>query len=87
MPRTPSTFSRSTEFLMPGIVAAALFVFARQQIRREQERADRLEAQLTQLHGTTADKVIPALVAATQVLEDTQNLLRDLAMRDRGLHP
>jgi len=85
MPRTPSTSSRSTEFLI-GIVAAALFVFARQQIRREQERADRLEAQLTQLHGTTADKVIPALVAATQVLEDTQQLLRDLAMRDRGLH-
>lgn len=65
------------------MVAAALFVFSRGQIKREQDRADRLEAQLTQLHATTADKVIPALVAATQVLEDTQQLIRQLAVRDR----
>jgi len=66
-----------------GLVAAALFLFSRGQIKREQERADRLEAQLTQLHATTAEKVVPALVAATQVLADAQEQLRDLA-RDRG---
>ena len=65
------------------MVAAALFVFSRGQIKREQDRAARLEAQLTQLHATTAERVIPALVAATQVLEDAQRMLHDLA-RDRG---
>lgn len=63
-----------------------LFGFARGQVRREQDRADRLEAQLMQLHGATADKVIPALVAATQVLVETQQMIRDLS-RDRGHNP
>jgi len=56
---------------------------ADEQIARERERADRLEAQLSQLHATTADKVIPALVTAAQVIEDTQALVREMA-RDRG---
>ncbi len=61
-----------------GITTGALFLFARAQIKREQDRSDRLEAQLTQLHAATADKVIPALVSATQVLQDTQYVIREL---------
>jgi len=76
-------FSILSQYGVIGLALLALALFAREQIKREQARADRLETQLMQLHATTADKVVPALVAATQVLADAQEQLRDLA-RDRG---
>jgi len=96
-PAAPSPtdwFSILAQYGVLGIGALGLFLVVRdlmkrdqqradEQVARERERADRLEAQLSRLHETTAEKVIPALVTAAQVIEDTQVLIREM-VRDRG---
>lgn len=76
-----------------GIFAGILVVFARTVFartderaeaawKREVERADRLEAEVTRLNGSIQDKAIPALLAAANAITECTELLRDL-QRDR----
>lgn len=67
-----------------GLVAAGLFVFAKISYKRETERADRLEAEVTRLNNLIINRVIPALTSAAQAVEEATILLRDM-QREREL--
>lgn len=78
-----------------GLFAALLVVFARTAIKRdadrsetaykrEVERADRLEAEVTRLNTSIQEKAIPALLAAATAINECTELLRD-QQRDRRL--
>lgn len=67
--------------LQYGAIGAMLIVlglFARTLIAREQHRSDRLDVEVTRLNNLIADKVIPALVTATSVINDSQQLLQTM---------
>ncbi len=81
----PSSFL--TPFLQYGAVgsvAAAGLWFAYRNNKRTEERADRLETQLSALHQEIRDKIIPALTASTQTNAEVAQVLRDLLLRGRG---
>lgn len=68
-----------------GLVAGGLFIFSKSSYKRETERADRLEAEVTRLNALiierdnmVMDRVIPALTSAVQVVEEATRLLRDM---------
>lgn len=75
-----------------GIIAAVLIFFARGAHQREQQRADRMEAENRRLNEVILDRVIPALTSATRAAEEAAELLsamqreRELAamIRQRG---
>ena len=58
-----------------GIVVALLIPFARMAYKRETDRADRLESEVLRLNQLLQDRVIPALLAATRAVEQSQELL------------
>jgi len=61
-----------------GLVATGLFIFSKSSYKRETDRADRLEAEVTRLNNLIIDRAIPALTAAAQAAEDATRLIRDL---------
>lgn len=72
-----------------GAVALTLGFFARTLIKREQERADRLEveakearlaynAEVSRLNTLIQEKTIPALLTATSAINNSQQLLQSL---------
>lgn len=68
-----------------GFVAAGAIVFGRVSYKREIDRSDRLEAEVTRLNtviierdNMIIDRVIPALTSAVQVVEEATRLLRDM---------
>ncbi len=79
----PNSFA--AVFLQWGVVGVVAFLgllFAYKANQKTEARADRLEAQLSNLHQETRDKIIPALVASTQTNGEVAEVLRDL-LRDR----
>lgn len=74
--------------LASALVAGQLLVL-RYVLTPERDRANRLEAEVARLNETIQDKTIPALVQATQVVSESQVLLRDtqreLERREREL--
>lgn len=60
-----------------GLVAAGLFIFAKGAYKRELDRADRLEAEVTRLNNQMFERVIPLLTSAANSVEDVTELLRD----------
>lgn len=64
-----------------GVVAVVLFSFARQAIKRETERADRMEAEVFRLNNLIQERHIPALIKATEAVESATEALR--STRDR----
>lgn len=52
-----------------GIIAAALFIFAKHAYDREAARADRLEAELKRANAKIVDDVVPALERAAFLVE------------------
>jgi hypothetical protein len=60
-----------------GLFALAGAWFAKKAYDRETSRADRLEAELLKLHGTIADKVIPALESSARAMTEMTHLTRD----------
>ena len=68
-----------------GIFAILLVAFARTSYKRETDRSDRLEAEVSRLNEVIAEKCIPALVTATAALEESAELLRDI-QRERERH-
>lgn len=65
-----------------GIIVAALGPFAYVAYKREAARADRLEVRLDEMHRANTEKIIPALLSATEVIRDTEQLVRDIARRN-----
>ena len=66
-----------------GAILVATLIFAKQSIKREQDRADRQEAEVKRLNDLLVDKTIPALVAATQAIQASQAIVQRLQyMRD-----
>lgn len=65
-----------------GVFAALLIAFARVSYKRETNRSDRLEAEVTRLNTLIVDRVIPALTTAASSVEEATSLLREM-QRDR----
>ena len=61
-----------------GVFSVLLIVFARTSYKRETDRSDRLEAEVLRLNTLLQEKAIPALASATNALEESQALVRDL---------
>ncbi len=61
-----------------GILCAGLIVFARGAYQRERDRADRHEEEIKRLHDTMLDKVVPALTAGTNTIEEAIKVLSSL---------
>lgn len=61
-----------------GIFAVILLVLSKTLIRREQERADRLDAEVNRLNSLIQDKTIPALISATSAIQASQLYLQSL---------
>jgi hypothetical protein len=59
-----------------GVVAAGGIVFARVSYKRETDRSDRLESEVTRLNNLIIERAIPALTSAAQAAEDATRLLR-----------
>ncbi len=68
-----------------GVIAAILIFFARGAHQREQQRADRLEAENRRLNEVILERVIPALTSATRAAEEAAELL-GVMQRERELH-
>jgi hypothetical protein len=56
---------------------AAAQTFAQEAWKRETERADRLEAEVTRLNGYIQNTAIPAVLAGTNVVTEATELLRE----------
>jgi len=79
-----------------GPFLAILIVHTRNSIKREQERADRAEAQVKELNELIRSQLLPTQVEATilykqvaEVLTDAVQIISDIKYRDRdqGLDP
>lgn len=67
-----------------GIFAILLIVFAKTSYKRETDRSDRLDAEVTRLNALIVDRVIPALTTAASSVEEATALLREM-QRDREI--
>jgi hypothetical protein len=81
---TGADLAALTQYGVLGVFAILLIIFARTAYKREVDRADRLEAEVNRLNALLADKAIPGLTLATQVMEESAALMRDL-QREREL--
>ena len=61
-----------------GVIAAIMIEFARRLIRREQERADKLAAEVTRLNDIMITTTVPALVNATSAVTAAHALLQSV---------
>lgn len=61
-----------------GVFAILLIIFARTSYKRETDRSDRLETEITRLNAWIQDKAIPALLSSSRANEDSQDLLREM---------
>jgi hypothetical protein len=64
-----------------GVITALLIWFSRGAHQRERDRADRLEEENKRLNGIILERVIPAVIAATHVAEESAELLREFQWR------
>jgi hypothetical protein len=81
----PVNFGILAQYGLLGFVAAGAIVFGRVSYKREIDRSDRLESEVTRLNtviierdNMIIDRVIPALTSAVQVVEEATRLLRDM---------
>jgi hypothetical protein len=81
----PVNFGILAQYGLLGFVAAGAIVFGRVSYKREIDRSDRLEAEVTRLNSLIIerdnmiiDRVIPALTSAVQVVEEATRLLREM---------
>ncbi len=61
-----------------GIFAVLLVLFARTLLKREQDRGDTAQAEVTRLNNLIQDKIIPALIGATGAVTSAQTILQTL---------
>lgn len=81
----PVNFGILAQYGLLGFVAAGAIVFGRVSYKREIDRSDRLEADVTRLNAVIIERdnmiierVIPALTSAVQVVEEATRQLRDM---------
>lgn len=67
-----------------GVLCAGLILFAKGAYQREQSRADRHEEEIRKLHELMLDKVVPALTAGTQTIEEAVKVLSSI-QREREM--
>ena len=61
-----------TQYGVLGVFAILLILFARTSYKRETDRSDRLDGELSRLNGWVQDKAIPALLASARANEESQ---------------
>lgn len=61
-----------------GVLCAGLIWFAKGAYQRERDRADRHEEEIKRLHDLMLDKVVPALTAGTNTIEEAVNVLSSI---------
>lgn len=61
-----------------GIFAVLLIVFAKSLLKREQDRGDSSQNEVTRLNNLIQDKMIPALTSANQAIVQVTALLQGL---------
>jgi hypothetical protein len=74
----PINFGILAQYGLLGFVAAGAIVFGRVSYKREIDRADRLEAEVTRLNNLIIERAIPALTSAAQAADAATRLLRDM---------
>lgn len=79
-----SEFGSLAQYGVLGIFAVLLIVFAKTSYKRETDRSDRLDAEVTRLNSLIVDRVIPALTTAASSVEEATALLREM-QRDREI--
>jgi hypothetical protein len=67
-----------------GVVAAILLGYARTSSKRESDRADRLEAEVTRLNDFIAGEVIKAVTTSTLAVTEAQKLMADMQQERLG---
>ncbi len=75
---TPDVTGNLLQYGVLGIFTVVMIGLIRVLLKREQERADRLEAEVTRLNGIIQEKTIPALLSATEAVKSSQDFLRQL---------
>ncbi len=75
-PGSTVDFGLFAQFGVVGVIAAMGIVFAKGAYARERDRADRMEAENKRLNELILDRVIPTLMSASRVGEETTELLR-----------
>lgn len=72
----PPGWESLTQYGALGILVLALGWFGWRAYQREVARADRLEAEVSRLHTVIQDRALPAVLAATQAVQECTELLR-----------
>ncbi len=81
---SPANLETLANYGVLGVFATILVLFALRQIKREQERSDRLEARLDKQNDTNQERVIPALQSSATAIQAAVELLREI-QREREL--
>lgn len=74
----PVNFGILAQYGLLGFVAAGAIVFGRVSYKREIERADRLETEVTRLNNLIIERAIPALTSAAQAADNATRLLQNM---------
>ena len=75
-PAETDPLSSLMQYGVLGIFSVLLIIFGRSLIKREQDRADRLDEEVTRLNNLIQEKTIPALLSATQAIQASQAILQ-----------
>ncbi len=73
-----SLLGQLTQYGVLGVFAVLLVLFARTLLKREQDRGDASAAEVTRLNSLVIDKIIPALITATQAISASQQILQSI---------
>lgn len=74
---SPPGLESLAQYGILGVGCAAFAWFAYKAYVREAQRADRLDAEVARLHTVIQERVLPAILATTEVVKDYTNLLRE----------
>lgn len=74
---TPPGVEKLAQYGLLGILCAALLWFAFKAYQREVQRGDQAAAEVARLNAVIQEQALPAVLAATEVVKDYTDLLRD----------
>lgn len=74
----PMDFGILAQYGLLGFVAAGAIVFGRVSYKREIDRADRLETEVTRLNNLIIERAIPALTSSAQAVENAINVIQSM---------
>lgn len=61
-----------------GIFAGLMVLLVQRLLKREQDRSDKSDAEVVRLNGLFQEKILPLLITATNALEASQAVLKDI---------